>query len=516
VCVVVVAIGGCSSSPDNMTPGTTPGTVIGASGMTAPAPTGGSSSPTGGMAAPVAGTAAPSGGTGGAASPVGGAGGMAAATGGMGGLPTGGTGGPTPGGNPDWKMIGYDVGSTYFNSAETVLTKENAATLAEAWTANMGGNVYGAPLQVGDKIYASGPGSVRAYDAATGNMLWMASVTSTASLAFDDGKLYANNAGGSVVALDAANGNMLWMKQPHSQRADGSSSPVVAGDLVLVGGSNGGIELSTGQFQGYLAALNKMTGDVAWATLTVPSGAKGASIWSSPSADLEGGHAYASTGNNYGAPATDSSDSIIQFDLASGTINWKAQREENDTFSLGGLGPDYDFGANPVLYETMVDGVMTALVSAGAKSGSAHAVRRDNGELVWTRNLGPGTANGSQGIFVNSTWTGKYMLFACNKGGPATLYALDGATGNIVWERPLAGSVWGRMSVANGVGFVGTGTKLEVFDVDTGDVIKSFDSKGGTVAGTITIREGRVAFGEGLSWANGVRGSTLTVLSVAR
>jgi outer membrane protein assembly factor BamB len=428
-------------------------------------------------------------------------------------MPQGGMPAPSPTGNVDWPMMGYDLGSTYFNSAETVLTKENAANLEQAWTVDLGGNVYGAPLQVGDKIYASGPGTVRAFDV-MGGELWRKTFSSTGSLSYADGKLYLNTTSGQVVAIDAATGDMLWSKQPDTQRADGTSSAIVAGDVVLVGGSSGGVELSTGQFRGYLAALNRMTGDVAWNTPTVPATAKGAAIWSTASADLAAGRAYASTGNNYGAPATDTSDSIIAFDLATGEIIWKNQRTANDTFSLGGTGPDYDFGANPVLYETLVDGVMTQMVSAGAKSGAAHGLRRDTGEEVWTRSLCSGMANGSQGIFTNSTWTGKYMLFACNEGGPATLYALDGATGDIAWMRPLQGLVWGRMSVANGVGFVGTGTTLEVFDVDTGAVIKSFPSKGGTLAGTITIRNGRVAYGEGLSWSTGVRGSTLTVLAV--
>jgi outer membrane protein assembly factor BamB len=118
------------------------------------------------------------------------------------------------------------------------------------------------------------------------------------------------------------------------------------------------------------------------------------------------------------------------------------------------------------------------------------------------------------GVFTNSTWTGKNMLFACNESGPSTLFALDGATGDIVWMRKLDSLVWGRISVANGVGFVGNGDELEAFDVDTGKLIKSFPSKGGTVAGTVTIANGRVAFGEGLTWSSGVAGKTLTVLAL--
>jgi outer membrane protein assembly factor BamB len=462
--------------------------------------------------APIAGADAPAAGAGGAGDvmPSGGAGGVTGTAGAAGAVTVVTT---TPS-SADWSMIGYDLASTYWNRAETVLTKDNAASLAEIWSADLIGNVYGAPLQIGDKIYASGPSMVRAYEAATGTELWRASVGSTASMSYADGTLYVNDNSGQINAINAADGELLWTKAPDTQRADGSSSPVVVGDLVLIGGSNGGLELTGGSFRGYLSALDRMTGAITWTTYTVPTGARGASIWSTASADLVAGRAYGSTGNNYGSPATDTSDAIIAFDLGSGAVIWKNQRTEGDTFGGFGGGPDHDFGANPVLYETMVAGVMTQLVSSGAKSGAAHAVRRDDGTLVWTRSLGRGTSDGSLGIFVNATWTGKLMLFACNEGGPATLYGLDGATGDIVWMRTLPGQVWGRISVANGVGFVGTGTTLEAFDVDTGTVIKSFPSKGGTVAGTISIANGRVAFGEGLSWSTGRRGSMLTVLAL--
>jgi polyvinyl alcohol dehydrogenase (cytochrome) len=236
-------------------------------------------------------------------------------------------------------------------------------------------------------------------------------------------------------------------------------------------------------------------------------------VWSSASVDVDAGRVFAGTGNNYGAPATDTSDSIIAFELKTGAMLWKNQRVKNDTFG-GGVGPDSDFGANPVLYETMVGGALTKLVADGSKGGAVVALRREDGMEVWTRALCAGANDGSSGIFTNFSWTGKNVLVACNQGGPATLYALDGATGNIAWMRALQGQVWGRTAVANGVGFVGTGTKLEVFDVDTGALIKSFPSKAGTVASTITVAHGRVAFGEGLAWSSGQYGTTLTVLGI--
>ena len=156
---------------------------------------------------------------------------------------------------------------------------------------------------------------------------------------------------------------------------------------------------------------------------------------------------------------------------------------------------------------------LTKLVAAGGKSGAIYALRRADGQHLWTRQLGIGSVDGSSGVMNNTTWSGKHVLVACNEGGPSTLYALDGATGDVIWQRKLAGSVWGRISVANGVGFVGNENVLEAFDIESGAVLYSHKNVG-TLAGVITIANGRVAFGEGLDWFTGKPGKMLTVLTV--
>lgn len=61
-----------------------------------------------------------------------------------------------------------------------------------------------------------------------------------------------------------------------------------------------------------------------------------------------------------------------------------------------------------------------------------------------------------------------------------------------------------RISVANGVGFVGNDKVLQAFDAKTGDLLYYRDNAG-TLAGVITVANGRVAYGEGLSWTRGSR-----------
>lgn len=452
-----------------------------------------------------------------------GTGGPAMATAG-GGAPAGAAGGgaPTvdiPAGDAsvDWTMMGYDPGSTYFNKAEKTLTKDNVASLQVLWEKDLGGNVLGGALQVGDKMYASGPGAVFAFDAATGNELWKVTAASSSTLGYANNMLYLHSTSGNVMAFNAADGKMAWSMKPDASGTDGSSSAIPVGGLVLVGGSSGGAELTGGVYRGFMSALDMMTGVVKWREFTVPEGSTGASFWSTASASQSDMLVFGGTGNNYGPPATDTSDSLIAFDWNTGAVKWKYQRVMNDTFPGNPGAPDSDFGNNPVVLDVMIGGAMEKVVAGATKYGYVVALKRMTGDLIWKRDIcKSGSADGNQGLFTNFAFSGKSLVGACNEGGPATLVALDPATGDMQWMRALPGRVFGRMAFANGVGFVGTGEVVEAFDVETGTLIKSFPSKGGTVASTITISRGRVTFGDGIAWlpAGLKAGSTLTVLGL--
>jgi outer membrane protein assembly factor BamB len=159
----------------------------------------------------------------------------------------------------------------------------------------------------GDRVFvASGDGAVQALDAATGESLWRVEigdvVASTPAVA--DGRLFVAGFDGKVHALDAATGERLWEREtgaaiPGSAAVDGElvivgsrsydlialraadgsvawksyhffswveSTPVVAGDLVLVG-------LSDGQA---LVASDLVSGSERWRFDT------GGSVWSRP------------------------------------------------------------------------------------------------------------------------------------------------------------------------------------------------------------------------------------------
>ncbi|MBM4364355.1 MAG: PQQ-binding-like beta-propeller repeat protein [Deltaproteobacteria bacterium] len=444
----------------------------------------------------------------------------------------GGSGGGGAAATADWTMLGYDLHSTYWNQKETKVTVAGARGLTKAWEVDFqGGSVTSTPVIAGGKVYLASSSGVLAVDLATGAELWRQTGTleaplgASSSMAFEDGTLYLNDGGGVVRAMRASDGVEIWSYDPPEPWIVGFSSVVVAGDLLItgtsgleeVGSSN---ELKAGkaaETRGHVFALNKKDGKLAWKGYTVDPPSTGVGIWSTPSVDLEQGIVIAATGNTYTGPPSDTADAFVAFPLATGASRlWHPQILEQDVYPAGN-GPDGDFGANPVLFD--VGG--RKLAAGGAKMGDVFVIDRTNGEIVKQRNLGPASAF-KGGIFVNGAWDGERLLFACNgatstgagsEGVGAALFALDPLTLDIVWERQIGGSVWGMISVANGVGFYGKDKVLQAFDTKTGEVLSEFPTEG-SIATAPAVSNGHVVFGSGMSWITSTPGSKYYALKV--
>jgi outer membrane protein assembly factor BamB len=98
-------------------------------------------------------------------------------------------------------------------------------------------------------------------------------------------------------------------------------------------------------------------------------------------------------------------------------------------------------------------------------------------------------------------------------GSTAVLYALDPLTLDTVWARQVAGPVYGRITVANGVGFFGKNTTLQAFDTETGAVLAEFATEG-TIATAPAISDGHVVFGSGLDYIAATAGTKYYALVV--
>jgi polyvinyl alcohol dehydrogenase (cytochrome) len=439
----------------------------------------------------------------------------------------------------DWTMLAYDLKSTYWNRGETKVTKATAAELTKAWVFDTKAGVNATPVISKGRVYlasygsassgASGAGIV-ALDLATGSVIWQNnSVSGAASLALEQAILYQHDLEGTVRALDAETGQVLWEhKSDEHPSLAGFSSPVVSGDLVLVGGSSSDEALvmpgAQSTFRGFVLALDKRDGTLAWKKHTVEPPYNGAGIWSTLSIDEAAGVVVASTANNYTGEASDTSDAFLALPLANGTeFIWKSQMVEGAVFSLAQTigNMEGDFGANPVLFE--VQG--RKLAAGGNKGGDVWVLDRSDGSIIQRRNFSPASPY-KGGVFNNGAWDGSSLLFVVNGAtssgtgseaaspeNAATLFALDPLTLDIEWERGINGPAFSPITVANGVGFFGKNRTLQAFDTSSGEVLMEFATEG-TISSAPAVSNGYVVFASGMSWIGTSRGTLYYALKV--
>jgi polyvinyl alcohol dehydrogenase (cytochrome) len=177
-------------------------------------------------------------------------------------------------------------------------------------------------------------------------------------------------------------------------------------------------------------------------------------VWATPSYDPETETVYFGTGQNYSHPTTDTSDAIFAVDVTTGEVRWHKQFTANDAYTAAcnvvalnhpncpkPLGPDVDFGAATMLVRTPSG---RSLLMAGQKSADVYALEPATGEVVWHRKLGRGGIIGGVhwGMATNPSLgllfvpiSDKEVAGFPSPGLPAPgLYALDVESGETRWH----------------------------------------------------------------------------------
>jgi outer membrane protein assembly factor BamB len=124
-------------------------------------------------------------------------------------------------------------------------------------------DIDASPIVAGGKIYAiSDDGVLIAAEAGTGKRLWEHGVSGNKTPWFASGFLYIINDKNEIISIDAATGGVKWVKKLPSYKNEEKKSdpiswsgPVLAGDVLLVVGSNG-----------QLLSISPQTGDVVTTT----------------------------------------------------------------------------------------------------------------------------------------------------------------------------------------------------------------------------------------------------------
>lgn len=328
----------------------------------------------------------------------------------------------------DWGMDLRNLRAV--GSATTSIDSSNVSRLKLAWAFAFPGGTRARvqPTVAGTTVFtADQNGVVYALDAASGCILWQvqsgAEIRSSLIIEADARgaarRLYFGDLAGVVHALDIASRTIVWSTRPdpHPQ-ATITGAPRLVGGKLIVGVSS--LEVVAAMtptyacctFRGAVAALDAASGRVIWKTYTIaeaPSqqgvnsaaaaqfGPSGAPVWATPTIDTERNRIYVGTGENYSHPSSDMSDSILALDLTTGKKVWAFQARAKDVWNAScpggancpaGTGPDYDFGAPPILVRLNSG---RSLILAGQKSGELYALDPDaNGAVVWKTKPGRG------------------------------------------------------------------------------------------------------------------------------
>lgn len=389
---------------------------------------------------------------------------------------------PPTGAWPGWQR---DLAGSRYNSDEAQITPQTAAGLKLKWAfafPNGDGSNGSQPAVVGNTVFVGGrDAKLYALNASTGATKWTFDVTPISGPVSDsnpnplrDGPTVTGNDvifgdnRGYLYAVNTSSGALDWStKLSDHPAAVVTSSPLVYNGRVYVGVASNEEQLAADPnypcctFRGQLVALDTATGAVDWRYYTTPPATQvgttssgvaqfapaGGAVWDSPVIDPNSGTLYFGTGNNYSGTDGDT-DSVIAVDPQTGTLKWKQQMTNPDTWTVGCLLPtdqpncpgltdnsalDLDFGASPNLFT--VNGRL--LVGIGQKSGVYHTFDAATGQIVWQQQLSvPSAPAGEYGIQWGSSYDGTHLYVATWMANPGTLFALDPATGKINWSQP--------------------------------------------------------------------------------
>jgi polyvinyl alcohol dehydrogenase (cytochrome) len=389
------------------------------------------------------------------------------------------------GASADWPTWQLNTSGTRYNANERTIHPGNVGQLELKWAYTFGNVPYsrvGSQPAVSEGVlYVGGPdGKFVALDARSGKTKWeydANAVTGPApggapngirdGAAVDRHKVYFGDSTGRVFALDKRTGRQVWVARVSSQELSAmTSSPLVVGGKLFIGVSTLEAGLARDpdypccSHHGQVVSLDADTGKRNWVFDTLrpaqevgtwPSGAKkfapsGASVWSSPVADLRSRTIFVGTGQNTTGSEGDI-NSVIALSMDTGKVRWKNRMTFPDTYTTacelddpgeycpgkGTTALDADFGASA----NVISVRGRTLVTIGQKNGMFYAFDARTGRVVWKTELAPGP-HGGVGVQWGSVYDGRYLYAATWYEEPSTIYKIDASNGRIVWESPHA------------------------------------------------------------------------------
>ena len=379
----------------------------------------------------------------------------------------------------NWLSYGRTYSEQRFSPLSSI-TADNAKQLGLAWYADLDTNrgQQATPLVIDGVMYVSTAWSmVKAYDAATGKLLWSydpqvprelgvkgcCDVVNRGVAAWK-GKIYVGTFDGRLVALDAKTGKPAWsvVTGDHKNLTITGAPRVVKG-RVIIGMSGGEYGI-----RGYISAYDAETGKLAWRFYTVPGDPSkpfenkamemAAKTWSGEWWKLGGG------GTTWDAISYDPDLNLVYFGAGNG-IEWArnyrtASKGDNlFTSSIVALnadtgayvwhyqatpGEEWDFDAvqQLILADLTIDGRPRKVIMQANKNGFFYVLDRRDGKLISATNFVP--VNWASGVDPK---TGRPIE------NPGIRYDLTGKPANMM-PGALGGHSWQPMAYSPKTGLV--------------------------------------------------------------
>ncbi len=353
----------------------------------------------------------------------------------------------------NWLSYGRTYSEQRFSPLAKI-TADNASQLGLAWSADLDTNrgQQATPLVIDGVMYVSTAWSmVKAYDAATGKLLWSydpevprevgvkgcCDVVNRGVAAWK-GKIYVGTFDGRLVALDARTGKPKWSVVTGDQsNLTITGAPRVVKGRVIIGMSGGEYGI-----RGYLSAYDAETGKLAWRFYTVPGDPSkpfenkamemAAKTWSGEYWKLGGG------GTTWDAISYDPDLNLVYFGVGNG-IEWARNyrtKSKGDNLFLSSIvalnadtgkyvwhyqatpGEEWDFDAVQQLMQAdlKIDGKQRKVIMQANKNGFFYVLDRTNGKLIsattfvpinWASGVDPKTGRPIENPGIRYDQTGK-------------------------------------------------------------------------------------------------------------
>ncbi|KAL5582346.1 hypothetical protein UlMin_014788 [Ulmus minor] len=427
----------------------------------------------------------------------------------------------------NWLNHGGDLYNRRYAEKETKISPSTASKLRLKWEFYAGRDITATPAIFNGTLYfPSWNGYLYAVKASDGSLIWkknlqdLTGLEPTATPTVVGDLLITGIYGPAVViAVERSTGKLVWS----TQLVNSSAGVITLSGTYFQGGFYVGTSsleetLSIEEccvFRGSFFKLSALTGAVLWQTYMLPdnNGSRGeyagAAIWgSSPSIDKSRNSVFIATGNLYSAPSrilecqerqnnqtTPISDPNECYRQIGGYDVWilACNGPSTNPNCPPGPNPDADFSEAPMMLSIRVNETYSPdIVTAVQKSGFAWTLDRDNGDIVWFTEAGPGSfagggywgaATDKKRVYTNIANAGalNFTLIPSHRNTTAGGWvAMDANSGEILWSTgdPYNATASGPVSVANGVLFGGSTSgrgPIYAKDAKTGHILWSYD-----------------------------------------